>query len=317
MTTPCVQLNSGFSMPVIGLGTLHDDCETSLDIVVKAVKSAIDIGYRHLDTALVYGTERGLGKAIQEKIKEGVIKREDVFITTKLFLTYMRKDLVEQGLKRSLDDLGLEYVDMFLIHWPCPLQAGDEMFPKDEDGNLMFDNDCDFLDTWKGMEECQRKGLSKSIGVSNFNTQQLKRVLENCTIKPANLQIEKHIYLEQPELEKYCKENNIVISCYSPLGRPSRPWRKQEDPDLFSDSIVTEIARSHNKSAAQIALRYLVQGGHVIIPKSNNPERQKENINIFDFTLSEMDMEKLKSCNQTFRTYAAEILLGSKYHPFK
>jgi len=163
--------------------------------VTQAVKDAIDIGYRHIDCAHVYGNEKEIGAAIQAKIAEGVVKREDLFITSKLWNTFHRPDLVEPALKKTLADLGLDYIDLYLIHWPFGYKEGEELFPTNPDGTTAL-SDVDYLDTWKAMEAALSKGLAKNIGVSNFNSEQITRLLKNATIKPVTNQVTRFIIIK-------------------------------------------------------------------------------------------------------------------------
>jgi len=189
---PTIKLNTGDSIPAFGLGTW----KSSPGVVYETVKDAIDVGYRHIDCALVYGNENEVGAGIQEKIKEGVVKREDLFITSKVWNTYHSTHKVKECLQETLKSLGTEYVDLYLIHWPFGYQEGGELFPKNAEGTVIL-NDIDYLDTWKGMEECFKLGLAKAIGLSNFNHEQIDRVLSVATVKPAVLQVECHPYLNQ------------------------------------------------------------------------------------------------------------------------
>jgi len=308
---PTVKFNNGKEIPVFGLGTW----KSKPGEVTQAVKDAIDIGYRHIDGAHVYGNEKEVGAGIKAKIDEGVVKREDLFITSKLWNTSHRQDLVEKALRTTLADLGLEYIDLYLIHWPFGYKEGADPFPKNPDGSFQF-SDADYLETWKGMEGVCKKGLAKSIGVSNFNSEQLERVLKSAEIPPVTNQIECHPYLPQLKLSEFSKSKNVLITGYSPLGSPDRPWAKPEDPQLLEDAKLKELAKKYKKTPAQVVIRYQIDRGHIVIPKSVTKSRIAENFNVFDFKLSPEDIEYINSFDCNGRICPMDTSKTHKFWPF-
>ncbi|KAI5746771.1 hypothetical protein M8J77_007302 [Diaphorina citri] len=305
---PTIQLNNGQEIPALGLGTWQG--EPGSGDVKNAVLAAIDAGYRHIDTAEVYQTEGDIGEAIKEKINSGDIKREELFITTKVWITHFEPDMVVQACQNSCKKLGLDYVDLYLIHWPFAIK-GKDVHDTSFEGEH---NNVSIEETWRGMEKCVEKGLAKSIGVSNFNSGQIKRILDCAKIKPVNLQIEVHPYLNQRKLIDFCKKHNITVTAYSPLGAP---WTNPDKPLLINDDVLKEIADKYRKSPAQVVLRYLVQSGTIPIPKSNTVKRITENINVFDFTLEQSDVDKIDALDKKQRSCVMAPYANAPEYPFK
>nr|XP_023029518.1 aldose reductase-like [Leptinotarsa decemlineata] len=308
---PSVMFNDGHTSPIFGLGTWLAEPEE----VTQAVEFAIDVGYRHFDCAPVYGNEAEVGKALKAKIKDGTVKREDLFITSKLWNTFHLPCMIESALRTTLNDLGLEYLDLYLVHWPFALKEGGELFPTHPNGTTAY-SDVHYLDTWLGMERVQRKGLTRSIGLSNFNKKQTDRILQHCTIKPVTNQIEVQPYLNQKRFIEYLKSKDIVVTAYSPLGSPDRPWAKPEDPKLLEDPRLKVVAEKNNRSPAQVLLRYEVQRGCITIPKSIDPWRIQHNFQIWDFNLDPEDMAAIDSMDCNFRFCPYADAFTHKYHPF-
>lgn len=305
---PKIKLSNGFEMPVIAMGT-YKALEGE---VYEAVKAAIDIGYRHFDTAFAYQNEAEIGRAIREKIAEGKVKREDIFVTSKLWTTEFSIEKVVPACKGSLDRLGLDYIDLYLLHWPMAMQHTNKS-TTDPLTDLIPDNSFDYIDTWKGMEECVRLEYVRSIGISNFNSKQVQRLLDIAQIKPVNNQVECSVQLNQKKLINFCKKLGIVVSSYCPLARPVPAEKK---PKFLFDEHIIELGKKYGKTPAQIAIRYLVDIGTVPLPKSSNVKRLKENFNIFDFKLSEADLKVLDSFNTGERTVLWESMSESKHFPF-
>jgi len=310
----CLTLNNGQEMPLLGLGTW----KSAPGEVARAVEHALRSGYRHIDGAAVYGNEKEVG----EGIKASGVKREDIFVTSKLWNNKHHPDDVESACRKTLSDLGLDHLDLYLVHWPHAFQRGEVLFPKYEDGNIKFDETIDPTDTWLAMEKLVGLGLVRSIGLSNFNSQQIEAVLKVASIKPVTNQVECHPYLNQEKLLQFCRERGISITAYSPLGSPDRPWAKPGDPNLLEDSKLKEIAAKHNKTPAQVLIRWQIQRGVIVIPKSVTPARIVENGNIFDFKLTDEEMEHIRSFNRPDGRMIIVMLNGKerdakhKHYPF-
>jgi len=280
-------------MPQFGLGTW----KSKPGEVANAVKAAIDCGYRHIDCALVYGNENEVGEAIEQKIAEGVVKRSDLFITSKIWNTFHSKAKVHVCLEQTLASLKTDYLDLLLIHWPMGFEEDKDLFPKDTDGNFTF-SDVDYIETWAGLEEVFNMGKAKAIGVSNFNSKQILNILDSCKVKPVMNQVEIHPYLNNDKLIKFCQNHDIAVTAYSPLGSPDRPWAKPDDVVLMEDPALKAIASKHSKTPAQVLIRFALQRGLVVIPKSVTPSRIKSNMEVFDFTLSDEDVKTIMGFNR-------------------
>jgi aldehyde reductase len=300
---PTIKFNNGQLFPVYGLGTWKSEPGQ----VTQAVKDAIKIGYRHIDCAHVYGNEAEVGEALKSVLSDGTVKREELYITSKLWNTMHRPDLVEPAIKTTLKNLGLQYLDLYLVHWPFAFKEDGDLFPKKADGTI-DNSDVDYVDTWKEMEGLVKKGLAKSIGISNFNKRQTERILQNCTIKPVTNQIEVHPHLNQQKLIDYLKTKDITVTAYSPLG--------SGDSKLMEDPKLKKIAEKYKKSTAQIVLKWAVQRGLIVIPKSVTKSRIQENFEIFDFKLTSEDIALMNTFDCNRRTCPFAEVYSHKDHPF-
>lgn len=261
-------LNNGVVNPCVGFGTFKAADGQSTEVL----KTAIDAGYRYFDTASFYDTERSLGQAVREK----EIPREELFITSKAWKTEMGYREVRQAFEQSLKNLGTDYLDLYLIHWPVPQEGYQDWKQLD-------------IDTWKGMEELYGEGRVRAIGVSNFLPHHLDSLMENCQVKPAVNQIEFHPGYTQEMTVQYCQERNILVQAWSPIGRSA----------LLNNPILLEIAGHYQVSVAQLCIRYAVQRGIVPLPKSSAMERMKQNQDVFGFEIGKEDMYRLGTLAQT------------------
>jgi 2,5-diketo-D-gluconate reductase A len=264
---PNIQLNNGQTIPQFGFGVFQIPPEDT----VEATLAALEAGYRHIDTAQMYGNEREVGQAVA---KFGA-DRSEVFITSKLNNTFHQPDDARIAFDLTLDALGVDYIDLFLIHWPLPTKY-----------------DGDFVSTWKVLEEVYRDGKARSIGVSNFQPNHLNRLHNESDVVPAVNQIEVHPYLTQEEVRSFCAERQIAIEAWSPIAQGQ----------VLDDPTITAIADSHDKTSAQVVLRWHIQRGDIVFPKSVTPARIKENIDIFDFELSPDDVTAISALNRDERT---------------
>lgn len=198
------------------------------------------------------------------------------------------------AIKKTLENLNTSYVDLYLVHWPFAYKEGEENFPRGSDGKILF-SDVDYLETWAEMEKLTIKGLAKSVGVSNFSKAQLERLWRHCEIRPVANQVECHPYLAQQKLSKFLESYGVVLTAYSPLGSPGRPWATSDEPHLLTEPKVLEIAKKYNKTPAQVLIRYQLQRGHVVIPKSVTKDRIKLNFQVYDFGLTPEEMKSLNS----------------------
>jgi len=254
-----ITLNNGVEMPQLGLGVFRSEVGSECE---NAVRYALEAGYRHIDTAAVYGNEREVGKIVSS----GIVPREEIFVTSKLWTTNLSYEGAKKGFSETMDTLGLDYLDLYLIHWPVN----------------------DWQGAWRAMEELYKDGRIKAIGVSNFLQHHLDELLENCIVYPTVNQYEMHPYLQQPELRKLCEDNNIAITAWAPIMK----GRVLNVPELVA------IGEKYGKSAVQVTLRWLLQLNVIAIPKSVNQNRIEANANLFDFELSDDDMATINALDK-------------------
>nr|XP_004477411.1 aldo-keto reductase family 1 member C4 [Dasypus novemcinctus] len=312
-----VQLSDGHFIPLLGFGTYAAE-EVPRSKVEEATKLAIDVGFHHIDSAYFYQNEEEVGRAIRRKIADGTVKREDIFYTSKLWSTFLRPELVQPALERSLKKLQMDYVDLYIIHFPVALQPGEELLPVDEDGKYILDT-VDLCATWEALEKCKDAGLTKSIGVSNFNHKQLEKILNKPGLKykPVCNQVECHPYLNQRKLLDFCKSKDIVLVAYSALGsQRDVMWVDPNSPVLLDDPVLCDIAKKHKRTPALIALRYQIQRGVVVLAKSFNEKRIKENMQVFEFHLTSEDMKVLDGLNRNLRYIVTQFAIGHPEYPF-
>jgi len=289
---------NGDNVDAIGLGTWKSDPGK----VGEAVKSALKVGYRHIDCAAVYGNEKEVGSALQESFSEFDIKREDVWITSKLWNTAHKSNDVVPALKQTLSDLQLEYLDLYLIHWPIAFKPGLEGFPQSDDDYLSLD-EVPLIETWKAMLETKNEGLIKHAGVSNFSIKKLKDLMSKTDHAPEMNQIELHPYLQQNDMLDYCNDNNILVTAYSPLGSSDRPdvLKADNEPSLLENEVINEIANKHDATPAQVLIKWAVERDTIVIPKSTNAGRIEENLKSAELSLDNEDMAKIKSLDIPYR----------------
>ncbi|KAI8983083.1 NADP-dependent oxidoreductase domain-containing protein [Pilobolus umbonatus] len=298
---PSLKLNSGHEMPMIGYGTFggHDVPE----IVYNAVKVALRLGYKHIDTAYIYGTEDAVGKAIRESKSD----RKDLFITTKLWQFFHEPQHVRPAFQKSLDNLKMDYVDLYLIHWPFSWKFKGYELSDCEDNNHMEVTNVPIIDTWREMEKIYKEGKAKSIGVSNFTIPMLEELLSQCEIPPAVNQVEIHPALPQDELLAYCKNKNIALTAYSPLANPGY---RNNVGEILEKPIIMEIAKDHDRSPAQVILNWGINRGYAVIPKSVTPSRIEDNLTYFKLSQKELDAISAIGAENIVRTCKPEASWG-------
>ncbi len=279
-------------MPLVGLGTWKSASDEAGEAVAHALS---ECGYRHIDCAPIYGNEKEIGRSLRSVFGGNVVNREEVFITSKLWDTEHARDDVRQACEATLEDLQIEYLDLYLIHWGIAEPKGGHTY--DANGNLIVER-VPIRETWEAMEELMDAGLVKAIGVANFTAPLLLDLFSYAEIKPAVNQIEVHPYLQQQRLIDFCQRLGMVVTAYSPLARPGYEEMSER---LVDEKLIRHVADAHAKTPAQVLLRWGIQRNTAVIPKSTHPERMKENIDIFDFALSESEMHEIGGLERGLR----------------
>lgn len=259
------KLNNGVEIPALGLGVFRMEDEKE---AYNSVRKAIDLGYRHIDTAMIYDNEAPIGRAI----RESGVNRDEFFVTTKLWNDDIANDNAQKAFEKSLLTLGLDYVDLYLVHWPI----------KDK-----------YVSVWQEMEQIAQSGKARAVGVSNYQENHLQEIINLKSLVPAVNQIELHPYLSQKPLVEFCTQHNIKVASWSPLCANKN--------NLLQEPSLKAIGEKHSKTSAQVVLRWNIERGLVVIPKSSNPVRQAENLDVFNFELSDADIQKIDSLNKDMR----------------
>ena len=296
-TMQYASLSTGDRMPLLGLGTWKSESRQ----VYTAVREAIKIGYRHIDCASIYGNEKEVGDAIQDAIHNHEVTRSELWITSKLWSNCHGKDDVEAALRQSLQNLGVDYLNLYLIHWPVSIRAEKTFAESVED--LLTPEQSPISETWEAMQSVRDQGLTKHIGVSNFSVKKLQQLVSDCKQKPEVNQVEHHPLLQQPQLVQYCALEGILVTAYSPLGSMDRPQslKVKDAPVVLDNPVIRSIAETRGCSPAQVVLAWDVQRGISAIPKSVKPSRLLENLQAADIQLSDTELQKIEALDQNVR----------------
>lgn len=306
-----LQFRNGDIIPTVGLGTW----KAIGDEVKQAVKDAIEVGYRHIDTAAVYGNETEIGEALNELIQAGKISREELFITSKLWNDAHEPSRVKEAARESLDKLQLDYLDLYLIHWPVAFKWGVAFPKKPED--YIEPSQLPSSETWKAMVEVKNTGMAKHIGVSNFSIKKLADLMEATSMVPEMNQVELHPLLQQNELKEFCDSNQILLTAYSPLGSGDRSqeMKAANEPNLFQNETVQKIAKDHGVHPAKVLVAWHANRASVVIPKSTDKAHMRSNLEAGDLTLSSEEMKQIEILDQNYRYITGKFfeMPGSGY----
>ena len=296
-----IQLNSGDAMPTIGLGTWQSE-EAELRRVIAC---AINAGYRHIDCSPLYENETAIGQAFQDIFSKGAIKREQLWVTSKLWNSFHAPEDIMPALKQTLSALQLDHLDLYLMHWPLAFKKSVGLSMPESQADFASMTEVPIENTWQAMQECVKSGLVKNLGVSNFSVGKLQHLIDSTHIVPAMNQVECHPFLAQFELQKFCKQQGIAMTAYSPLGSSGRPGllKQSDEPALLANDAVVKIAEVQHKTPAQILLAWLLQRGIVVIPKSSNEVRLQQNLAAQEIELSDEEMGMLNQLNCNYRYF--------------
>jgi alcohol dehydrogenase (NADP+) len=306
-----INLQSGDKMPALGLGTW----KAGKGEVYQTVRDAINVGYTHFDCALIYGNEAEIGEAFNHAFKAGQAKREQLWVTSKLWNDAHKQENILAGITQTLKDLQLEYLDLYLIHWPVALKHG-IAFPEKAEDFLSLEQ-VPLAQTWKGVIELQKSGLAKNIGVSNFSIKKIQSLIDQTGIIPAVNQVEMHPLLQQPELKKYCDSQGIHLTAYAPLGSAQRPeiTNSTDMPGLFSNEILLQIADNKGITVGELLLAWAINRGTSAIPKTVKKERLIQNLAAAAIELSADQMGQIENVNMNYRYVKGDFwcLPGNSY----
>lgn len=300
--------SNGEQIPAIGLGTW----KSRRSLVKEAVKFALENGCRHIDCARNYANETEVGEALTSVFSERRIKREDVFVTSKLWNNAHRRQDVIPALKQSLKDLKLDYLDLYLIHWPVAFRREIETFPRKDDDYLSLD-EVPILETWEAFLEAKRIGLVKHVGVSNFSIRKLEDLRLKTNQIPEMLQVEMHPFLPQKELIKYCQQHSILMTAYSPLGSGDRAhsMKKEKEPSLLNNELILSLSKEKQCTPAQILIKWIEEQNIAVIPKSTTPEHILSNLKSGEIHLSNDDMKRIDNIGTRYRYVDGEFFITS------
>jgi alcohol dehydrogenase (NADP+) len=306
-----ISFDNGDEMPMLGLGTW----KSAPGDAYEAVKTALDAGYRHVDCAAIYKNEPEVGEALTESLDAGVADRDDVWVTSKLWNDAHAPEHVRPALEQTLDDLQLDALDLYLVHWPVAFERGVD-YPESTDEFVSLD-EIPLTETWAAMEDLKAEGLVRHIGVSNFNIPKLQLLIDAGRVKPEMNQIELHPYLQQPEMLSFAADEGIPLTAYSPLGSRDRPeeMKAEDEPVLLENPTIYEIAERHDATPAQVLISWALHRDTVVIPKSTTPAHIRENLAATELELTDDDMEAIAALDQGYRYVSVEdwTIEGSPY----